>query len=183
MKYYLPSTNDNTDRTADIQAMLDQRGACLLGDGLYVVSGVNMPKDSALMGVGNATKVLQHEDVEEGCAVKPDSYCTVEDVRVMGSLETIERPTGHGLMFLGDATPQKFGGQPRSSIITGCLITAFTGGGITCRDTRYATICSLTMFSNSSFSNKPASIHVEGNPHVKFVNCYTRDEECLEVGL
>ncbi len=41
----------------------------------------------------------------------------------------------------------------------------------------------LTMFSNSSFSNQPASIHVENNPHVKFVNCYTRDEECLEVGL
>ena len=41
----------------------------------------------------------------------------------------------------------------------------------------------LTMFSNSGFGNLPASIRVEDNPHVKFVNCFTRDEEGLEVGL
>lgn len=325
--YILPSTNDHTDRTADIQAMLEQHGVCMLGDGIYVVSGVEMPKGSAIMGVGAATKVLLHEDVQEGCAIRLNSYCTVKDLQVLGAAENIERPTEvgtrHGLMFLGDATPKQFGGQPRNAIITGCIIKSFTGGGITCRDTGYVTMCSLTvsdchilncgaginidhfsefhkftnvlsetnlygcvnnggnnvfvncgfnsnttaflidnsqkqspncahgsavgctfnhsggnkgvgvkilgakpgyifsggqmffskivledswgvvfdamnfgkdmdisvkggtltMFTNSAFSNRPASIHVEDNPHVKFINCFTKDEECLEVGL
>ena len=326
-RYFLPSTNDNTDRTADIQQMLEQHGVCMLGDGVYVVSGVDMPKSSALMGVGAATKVLLNETVQEGYAVRLNSYCTVKDMHVMGCAQAIERPTEvgkrHGLMFLGDATPKQFGGQHRNSIITGCIITAFAGGGITCHDTGYVTMCSLTvsdchilncgaginidhfsefhkftnvlsetnlygcinnggnnvfvncgfnsnttaflidnsqkqspncahgsavgctfnhsggnkgvgikilgakpgyifsgcqlfyskivledswgvvfegmnfgknmdisiqggtltMFSNSSFSNLPASIHVEDNPHVKFINCFTRDEACQEVGL
>ena len=327
LEYYLPSTNDDTDRTGEIQRMLERYGACMLGDGVYVVSGVDMPKSSALVGVGAATKVMLREDVRDGCAIRLNTYCTVKDMRVMGAAESIERPTQvgmrHGLMFLGNATPQQYGGQPRSSIIHGCLITGFTGGGITCRDTGYVTMCSLTvsdchilncgaginidhfsefhkftnvlsennlygcvnnggnnvfvncgfnsnttaflidnsqkqspncahgsavgctfnhsggnkgvgvkilgakpgyvfsgcqmffskivledswgvvfdgmnfgknmdisvkggtltLFSNSSFSNRPACIHVEDNPHVKFVNCYTKDELCEQVSL
>ncbi len=163
-RHILTSTNDNTDRTADIQQRLEQHGVCLLGDGLYVVSGVTMPKNSALIGVGNATKVMLHEDVQEGCAVKLDSYCTVRDMHVMGSPEAIERPTEvgkrHGLMFLGNATPQSYGGQPRNSIITGCRITAFSGGGITCRDTGYVTICSLTV-SDCHILNCGAGINID----------------------
>lgn len=32
--HFLPSTHDDTDRTPDIQQMLEQHGACQLGAGL-----------------------------------------------------------------------------------------------------------------------------------------------------
>ena len=40
-KYLLESTNDMTDRTAEIQKYLDTYGVCILGAGLYVVNGVD----------------------------------------------------------------------------------------------------------------------------------------------
>ena len=35
-KYYLESTNDRTDRTAEIEAKLSEYGTCLLGTGCMV---------------------------------------------------------------------------------------------------------------------------------------------------
>ena len=43
-KYYLESTGDKTDRTKEIEALLEEHGACLLGTGEFFVSGVTMPE-------------------------------------------------------------------------------------------------------------------------------------------
>lgn len=149
LNYYLPSTNDSTDRTAEIRALLEQYGVCRLGCGSFVVSGVDMPDHTALMGEGGATTVWLREDVEEGYAVRLGSFCAVKDVHLRGDDNLTDRPTQvgtrHGLLFEGTATTKDWANQPRNSMVSGCFITGFSGGGITCRDTGYSTLSSLTV--------------------------------------
>lgn len=148
-QYFLPSTQDDTDRTAEIQQLLDTYGTCQLGSGLYVTTGIQMPEGSSLMGVGHATKLLLREDLQAGYTVKLNSFCTVKDVAVLGSQEEIAllETVGdrHGLAFWGTATLQDWANQPHNSIISGCYISGFTGGGITCTDTGYSTHSSMTV--------------------------------------
>jgi len=151
IKYYLTSTNDNTDRTGDIRALLEEYGVCRLGCGTFVVSGVDMPDNTTLMGEGGATTLLLREDVQEGYAVKLGSFCTVKELYIQGDATRVKRQeqlevgTRHGILFEGTATLQDWSGQPRNSIVNNCFITGFTGGGITCRDTGYSTLCCLTV--------------------------------------
>ncbi len=167
-KNLLCSTNDYTDRTAEIEEILNSYGSCVLEAGLYVVRGVKMPDSTMLSGAGAATKILLHPDVEDGFTVKIGSYCTVKNLMVMGSEELIPLPnqvgTRHGLLFSGDAVPVNWNSeiadrQPRNSIVTECYGWSFTGGGITCTDTGYSVQCSLTI-SNCHFSNCGAGINI-----------------------
>ena len=160
---YLPSTNDMTDRTQEILELLKVQGACRLGSGIYVVSGVDMPDGTSIMGMGYSTKLLLKEDVEEGYTVRLRSFCTVRDVAVLGSLEEIEMPSEvgkrHGLAFLGNATTKDWANQSHNSIITGCYIMGFTGGGITCHGTGYSCRSSMTV-SECHILNCGAGINI-----------------------
>ena len=161
--YYLPSTNDMTDRTQEIMNLLKTEGACRLGSGIYVVSGVDMPDGTSIMGMGYSTKLLLKEDVEEGYTVRLRSFCTVRDVAVLGSLEEIEMPAEvgkrHGLAFLGNATTKDWANQVHNSIISGCYIMGFTGGGITCHATGYNCRSSMTV-SECHILNCGAGINI-----------------------
>ena len=42
----LKSTNDRTDRTAEIEAKLKENGYCMLDSGVFYVSGINMPANT-----------------------------------------------------------------------------------------------------------------------------------------
>lgn len=162
-QYYLPSTGDTTDRTAAIEEKLTKYGVCMLGHGIYAASGVKMPEGSALVGIGNATKLLLNEDVETGYAVRLDSYCTVRDLSVVGSLEEITAPdavgTRHGIGFLGTATPEDYTDQPHNAVISGCFISGFSGGGITCTDTGYSSRSAMTV-SDCHIQNCGAGINI-----------------------
>ena len=141
-KYYLESTGDHTDRTAEITDKLKEYGVCLLGAGLYVVNGVDMPEGSTLSGLGNATRLLLDPEAPEGYAVKLSGFCTVKDLAVLGSEAPIDLPEEvgcrHGLLYRGTATRKDWQtGQPFNAKISGCFITSFTGGGITGRETGY----------------------------------------------
>lgn len=161
--FYLPATNDGADRTAEIQQLLDQHGTCQLGSGIYVVSGIQMPRGTSLMGMGSCTKLLLAESVEQGAAVCMDSFCTVKDLFVLGAQEEIPLPeqvgTRHGITFEGTATMKDWSNQPRNSVISGCFASGFTGGGITCHDTGYSTVCSLTV-SNCHLWNCGVGINI-----------------------
>lgn len=161
--YYLPCTHNCADRTAEIEQILQQYGACQLGSGTYVVGGIHMPDGSALMGVGGATRLLLRADVQSGCTVKMGSFCTVKDLLVMGAEEEIALPAEvgqrHGIVFEGTATMKNWADQPRNSIISNCFATSFSGGGITCKDTGYSTVCSLTV-SNCHLWNCGAGINI-----------------------
>jgi hypothetical protein len=163
MQYFLPSTQDGTDRTPEIQALLETYGTCQLGSGIYVTTGITMPEGASLMGVGYATKLLLREDIASGYTVKLDSFCTVKDLAVMGARETITLPETvgdrHGLAFIGNATLTDWKNQIHNSIITGCFISGFTGGGITCTDTGYHIRSSMTV-SNCHVFNCGAGINI-----------------------
>lgn len=160
--FYLPATNDGADRTAEIRQLLEQYGACQLGSGTYVVTGIRMPDGTSLSGAGSGTKLLLDADVEGG-AVCLGSFCTVRDLMVIGAEEEIPLPQQvgerHGIVFEGTATIQKYTDQPRNSIISNCFARSFSGGGITCTDTGYSTVCSLTV-TNCHVWNCGAGIHI-----------------------
>ncbi|MBQ3147720.1 MAG: hypothetical protein IJB91_08345 [Oscillospiraceae bacterium] len=162
-KYFLPSTHDDTDRTPEIQALLETYGTCQLGSGIYVTTGITMPEGASLMGVGYATKLLLREDISAGYTVKLDSFCTVKDLAVMGARETITLPETvgdrHGLAFIGNATLTDWKNQIHNSIITGCYLFGFTGGGITCTDTGYHVRSSMAV-SNCHIFNCGAGINI-----------------------
>lgn len=149
MKYYLPSTNDNTDRSAEIRALLEQYGVCRLGCGQFVVSGLDMPDHTSLMGEGGATTLRLPEGADKNYVVKIGSFCTVKDLHLRGNDNLKERPVEmgdrHGLLFEGTATTKDWSNQPRNSMVSNCFITGFSGGGITCRDTGYSTAACLTV--------------------------------------
>ena len=163
-KYFLESTGDMTDRTADIQKKLDTYGVCILGAGLYVVNGVNMPDESTVMGMGKATKVLLDPAAESGYAIGLRSFCTVKNLGLMGALDEIELPETvgerHGLLFKGTATGKQWKvGQPLNSMIDGCYMMGFTGGGLTCVDTGYFIRACLTV-ANCHMANCGVGINI-----------------------
>jgi len=146
--YVLNSTFDTADRSADIEKMLDEKGVCVLGHGVFYVSGVTMPDHTTLMGLGECSQLILAEEIEEGYAVKLGSRCCIKNLAIKGALEDIERPTElgkrHGIGFLGTATTNDWSGQSRNCIVDACQIRSFTGGGITCTDTGYSVGCSIT---------------------------------------
>lgn len=166
-KYYLESTNDKTDRTAEIEEKLQNYGSCLLGTGDFYVSGVKMPDNTSIMGMGTATRVILDESVEEGAAVSIGSYCSVKDMFIRGSLEDIELPDGvgtrHGLLFKGFAVPKEYKKtsilQPKYSMISECEIAGFSGGGITCTDTGYNVRSAMSVV-NCQIFNCGAGINI-----------------------
>lgn len=149
MEFFLRPTGDTTDRSAEIEKLLQEYKVCILPPGTYYVSGVKMPDGTSLFGMGEGSQVILNEDVTEGCAIYMASCCTVKDLTVMGAAEELPRPTElggrHGIGFIGTATLENRSGQPIDSIISGCRIRCFSGGGITCRDTGYGINSSLSV--------------------------------------
>lgn len=146
--YVLASTGDTTDRSAEIEKMLAEKGVCLLGHGVFYVSGVTMPDHTTIIGLGECSELILADEVADGYAVKLGSRCCVKTLAIKGAKEDIERPeamgTRHGIVFGGTATIKDWSGQPRDCIIESCQIRSFTGGGITCVDTGYSVGCSVT---------------------------------------
>lgn len=148
--YILESTQNKADRAAEIEALLNERGACILGAGVFYISSVKMPDGTTVKGMGAATKIVLLDEVADGAAICLGSFCTVKDIFLLGSEGEAVIPTEvgnrHGILFEGSATEEHYkGAQPTHSMISGCFISAFSGGGITCRNTGYSPESSLTV--------------------------------------
>ena len=137
---YLASTGNTTDRTADILAMLTANKICRLGPGVFYVNNLQMPEYSQLIGCGFITTV-RFVDNATGSAIKMNSYCTVENLRVEGDsyAPTLSATVGsrHGIEWSGNY--QSDGTSKLRGIINNVYIRYFTGGGITCYNTGYGT--------------------------------------------
>ena len=161
-KYLLESTGDKTDVTEKIEAMLKEHGACVLGSGVFCVSGVDMPDGSTLMGMGKASRIILSEGVTDGYAVKLGTECTVKNLSVLGYESRISRPTEvgkrHGIVFKGTAN-ETSDPQPRNAIVEACFISSFEGGGITCENTGYSTSSAITA-SDCHIMNCGAGINI-----------------------
>lgn len=149
-KYFLSSDSDGRDMSGAILEKLKKYGVCVLGAGTYHVSGVKMPDNTALYGMGRATRVVLMESVSSGAAIELGSFCTVKSLFVVGAEKEGKAPdtfgNRHGIRFMGDATDlNRDKIQPKNSMIEGCFITSFSGGGITLCDTGYAIDSSVTV--------------------------------------
>ena len=142
---FLASTNNSDDRTFDIIAMLETLGSCQLGPGEFYVSNLHMPAGTTLVGSGYSTVLLLDESVEDGYAIRINSYCTVKDMRISSptAISLSENiGTRHGIVFQGTYnTDGKSGGQYMS--LSNLYIDNFTGGGITCYNTGYSSSSSI----------------------------------------
>lgn len=136
---YLASTGDRTDRTADILAMLAANKICRLGPGVFYVNNLQMPEYSTLTGCGYITTVKLVDNVT-GSAIKMNSYCTVENLRVEGAnnVPAISSTVGdrHGIEWSGNSQTSSSDTKWRG-MISNVYIRFFTGGGITCYNTGY----------------------------------------------
>ena len=162
---FLPSTNDTTDRTADIMTMLNATGFCQLGPGYFYVSGIEIPNNATLRGCGTATRIILDTSVTNGYAVKLKTYGKIEDVLIDGNPAGTVIPipetvgTRNGVIFEGTADAQA---NPvtyyRSSVIN-CMIRNFTGSGIKMYNTGYTVACNLEI-SNCFIYNCGAGINI-----------------------
>jgi len=136
---YLASTNDATDRTTDILAMLEASKTCRLGPGVFYVNNLQMPEGSTLMGCGYSTNV-KLTGASDGYAIKMNSFCTVENLRIEGgdNVPPITETVGnrHGILWSGDYSHDA-ADTIRRGAISNVYIRFFTGGGITCYNTGY----------------------------------------------
>ena len=138
---YLASTNNNTDRTADILAMLQSTGVCNLGPGLFVVNNLVMPDNTTLVGSGEKTW-LRLIDGNDKFAVKMGKLCQIHNMRIQGAASAITPSstvgTRHGIVWTGNYTQTKDWSQnPYYGKLSNLTIERFSGGGITFSDTGY----------------------------------------------
>ena len=163
MEFILKPTGDMTDRTAEIEMLLAEYKVCILTPGTYYVSGVDMPDGTTLCGMGDGSRLVLLEKVVSGYAVKMGTCCTVRDLTFIGYEGEMPRPVAvgerHGIGFIGTATVENRSGQPTDSIVEGCRIHNFSGGGITCQDTGYGINSSLSV-TNCRIHNCGAGINI-----------------------
>lgn len=136
---FLASTGDYTDRTADIQTMLNTTGVCRLGPGRFVVTGVEIPDYAAIIGSGMRTVIVLDDTVTTGYAVKLRNQSSISDVRIAGrTAPTLTATVGtrHGILFEGSRQSGQSGGTTfKKSAVLRCNISNLSGGGITCTGT------------------------------------------------
>lgn len=136
---YLPSTNDTTDRTGDIQTLLNTTGVCNLGPGDFYITGVELPSYGLLRGSGAKTRIILASNVTNGYAIKLGNYSCVKDLRIVGSTSsyTPSATVGnrHGILFeaTGDASTNPT--YKYNATVENCFIMDFDGGAITCNNT------------------------------------------------
>ena len=174
---YLASTNDTTDRTADIVTMLSSTGVCHLGPGDFYVKDLVMPNKSAIIGSGSATRLIMI-DTSDGCAIQMKDYCLVRDLQIWGSSSAITRPSAvgnrHGILWAGTwAEEETATNQPKEGIVSNVWIKYFTGGGITCYNTGFATYFALEV-TNAYIEGCGAGINISyWSEFHKFTNIRT----------
>lgn len=122
------STGDTTDRLAEFQAILDEKGYLKLGKGEFYLSGQLRIKNGAtLEGCGAATVIKQTPDSEQSSMIWLQSEGTIKNVCLQG--EWTSAPTA-------DTTYNAYRcgivitGGTNNAIIDSCWIRGWTAQGV-----------------------------------------------------
>ena len=173
---YLASTGDQTDRTADILAILSTNNTCHLGPGLFMVSGVEIPAYKSVIGSGRYTTVRLLPSVTTGYVFKLNDQTSVSDLRISGSSTnpTLSSTVGtkHGILFEGTKVNGQSGGVTvKKATVSNVVIFNFTGAGIKCTGTG-VDIDSNMMVDNCFIYNCNAGIYIPYySEYHRFTNC------------
>lgn len=163
LDFYISSTGDTTDRTAEIQGILDTFGVCRLGEGMFYTTGLTVPNNGILQGSGNKTILTLADSVTSGHAVRLLNHGRVCDMLLQGATSDITVPssvgTRHGVLFEGNADAQTDPTTNYRSAVTNCFIRRFTGGGITMKNTGYEPGANL-LISDCFVRNCGAGINI-----------------------
>ena len=170
-KYTLKASGDKRDRTKEIEALLETEGICILDKGNFYVSGVTMPPDSTLKGLGENSVLVLAEEVSDDCTVKMNSRCRIQDLTLRGDDSTLPEAVGtrHGIGYLGDSEPDNRGEQYCYGILNCLHIHSFSGGGILCKGTGYSIDSSLSV-TNCRIHHCGVGIHI---PHFSEYHKFT----------
>lgn len=135
LPYFLKSTDDDTDRTNEINRILNTYGACVLGAGRFTVSNIVMPAHSSLEGSGIGATYLDSVPYSSGDMILMNSVTSVKDLRLDGGLASAPASDGgrNGIAWAGSyEDPSDPGTYPLQGQISNVLITGFSGDGIRC---------------------------------------------------
>lgn len=126
----LLSTNDSTDRTVEIQNLLDNTNYCELGPGDFYISEIVMPQYSSLIGCGGKTRLFFTQST--GTAITMGTHCLIKNLDLYGDISDIELSSTISEKYgIGWTTPDTI----QYGIISKCRITRFSGAAILLQNT------------------------------------------------
>jgi hypothetical protein len=144
---YLESTHDTTDRTAEMQSLLNEHKCLQLGAGEFYLAGqLVIGGGEILEGCGAATKIMQTPDSTQTFMIRLQSEGTIRSVCLQGAwtskADVTTTPTSYRT---GIYVPQEID----NAIIDGCFIHGWTSFGILVSDSSAAT--QAVIISNCDF--------------------------------
>ena len=138
----LAPSGNATNRAAEILEKLNRYGECILEDGVYYCSALDMPAGTVLSGCGKRSVIR---------IVSGASYCvsilknnTIRNVCFSGGVdapadvttEGASLGTQHGIYLVANADGQGHGTEPSSTnMVTGCWFENFDGSGFYAENT------------------------------------------------
>ena len=136
-EYVMTSTNDTTDRTAELHSALGVYKRIKFGEGIFVVGETSLPDDVEIYGCGNATKIISKSD-NTSYLFSLGNNCYIHDIMLSGddSNARLKNATDRtGIMFEGSYIVGVGGEGKERCKISNCTIENFSGSGIKMRST------------------------------------------------
>ncbi len=184
--------NEALDRSRELQEALDKEGSVQLGEGIFRVQGVKIPKNGFLKGCGANTVLLLPEEVEEGYILKIQEYCTVESLALKGQLTPLaamdmtEPGKRDGILLISNynGKEEEELKATKTCFLSNLFITDFTGSGVRGHNTGYS-LDSGMFFTNGFIDNCGIGINLDyWTEFNKFtnVNCHACFIACVNNG-
>ena len=119
-----------TDRTSEIQSILNTYGCCEFMPGIYYVSGdISMPAKTTIKGVTNGATIKLLNSATNVSTIVMSSGCTIKDITIRGKTSTGKDADNNrnGIEWTGESLTH--------GTIYNCIIMYFDGAGILMHDT------------------------------------------------
>ena len=91
--FFLAATGDNTDRTSEIVSILNANKKCILGVGEFYTTGIDMPDNTTIFGMGDASVLKKTGNGD--FVIKLNKHNTVENICVDGNNTVTETKGNH----------------------------------------------------------------------------------------
>ena len=82
---YIITKNNTSDRTDEIQSILNSKGVCHLGVGEFYVRGIDIPANAMLVGSGEGTVIKLIDSVIDGYTIKLSEGCKLSNIKFVGA--------------------------------------------------------------------------------------------------
>ena len=173
------TTNDQLDRSPEVNAILAEHKRINFGEGRFYLAGINMPDDSIITGQGSATKIYLKSN-EGNYIFKLGSRCTIKNLAIYANTDDYTSnnstyPTdatiGTKKAIVWEGTYNTDSSTPKRAIVEGCYIANFDNSGIYLNDTGTNVVTGISV-SNCIIWHCYAGININYSSEFnRFVNC------------